>query len=149
MKVGFIGLGNVGGKLAGSLLRNGHDVTVRDLDPLAAQAFLDKGAHWADSPRELAEAVDMVITCLPSPTACSLVMESEDGIIADLSEGKIWLEMSTTDDAELRRIAELVLATGPERWKRRYRVVVIAPRRATSPSSLEVIVNRSSRYCRY
>lgn len=112
MKVGFIGLGNVGGKLAGSLLRNGHDVTVRDLDPQAAQRFLDQGAHWADSPRELAEAVDMIITCLPSPAACSAVMESDDGIIAGLREGKIWLEMSTTDESELRRIAALVLATG-------------------------------------
>ncbi|MEL0616363.1 NAD(P)-dependent oxidoreductase [Cobetia marina] len=112
MKVGFIGLGNVGGKLAGSLLRNGHDVTVRDLDPEAAKPFLAQGAKWADSSKELAEANDMVITCLPSPAACSAVMESDDGIIAGLCKGKIWLEMSTTDDGELRRIADKVLATG-------------------------------------
>ena len=71
MKIGFIGLGNVGGKLAGSLLRNGFDLTIRDLDQAAAQPFLDKGAHWADSPKEMAEAVDMIITCLPSPAICS------------------------------------------------------------------------------
>ena len=47
MKIGFIGLGNVGGKLAGSLIRNGHDVTVRDLDKNIAQPFLDQGAKWA------------------------------------------------------------------------------------------------------
>ena len=58
MKVGFIGLGNVGGKLAGSLLRNGFDLTVRDLDRDVAQGFLDKGAHWADSPRAMAEGLD-------------------------------------------------------------------------------------------
>ena len=52
MRVGFIGLGNVGGKLAGSLLRNGIDLTVRDLDREVAQPFLDGGAKWADSPRE-------------------------------------------------------------------------------------------------
>lgn len=114
MKIGFIGLGNVGGKLAGSIQRNGYDLTVRDLDPALEQPFLDKGARRAASPREMAETCDMVITCLPSPAACSAVMEAEDGIIAGLSEGKIWAEMSTTDEAEVRRIAELVRAKGGE-----------------------------------
>ncbi len=114
MKIGFIGLGNVGGKLAGSLLRNGFDLTIRDLDEAVAQPFLDKGAQWADSPKEMAEAVDMIITCLPSPTICSAVMEAEDGILAGLSAGKIWAEMSTTDESEVRRIAELVKAKGAE-----------------------------------
>ena len=54
MKIGFIGLGNVGGKLAGSLLRNGYDLTLRDLDADMAQPFLDKGAKWADSPAAMA-----------------------------------------------------------------------------------------------
>ncbi|NQU58079.1 MAG: NAD(P)-dependent oxidoreductase, partial [Rhodospirillales bacterium] len=112
MKIGFIGLGNVGGKLAGSLLRNGFDLTVRDLDKSLAQPFLDKGVGWADSPKEMAEAVDMVITCLPSPAACAAVMEAEDGIIAGLGPGKIWLEMSTTDEAEVKRLAEKVIAAG-------------------------------------
>jgi 3-hydroxyisobutyrate dehydrogenase len=114
MKIGFIGLGNVGGKLAGSILRNGYGLTVRDLDRAAAQPFLDKGAHWADSPRAMAEACDMIITCLPSPAACSAVMEAEDGLIAGLGAGKIWAEMSTTDESEVRRIAELVRAKGAE-----------------------------------
>lgn len=114
IKIGFIGLGNVGGKLAGSILRNGYDLTVRDLDLAAAQPFLDKGAHWADSPRAMAETCDMVITCLPSPAACSAVMETEDGLIAGLGPGKIWAEMSTTDESEVRRIAALVRAKGAE-----------------------------------
>lgn len=114
LKIGFIGLGNVGGKLAGSILRNGYELTVRDLDRAAAQPFLDKGAHWADSPRAMAEACDMIITCLPSPAACSAVMEAEDGLIASLGAGKIWAEMSTTDESEVRRIAELVRAKGAE-----------------------------------
>ena len=112
MKIGFIGLGNVGGKLAGSLLRNGFALTVRDLDAGLAQPFLDKGAAWADSPKEMAEAVDLVITCLPSPAACAEVMEADDGVIAGLAPGKIWLEMSTTDEAEVRRLAALVEAKG-------------------------------------
>ena len=77
MKIGFIGLGNVGGKLAGSILRNGHDLTVRDLDRDVAQPFLDKGAHWAESPREMAETCDIIVTCLPSPAASAAVMEAE------------------------------------------------------------------------
>ncbi len=114
MKIGFIGLGNVGGKLASSLLRNGYDLTVRDLDRDLAQPFLDKGADWAENPRRMAETCDMVITCLPSPSACSAVMEAEDGILAGLSTGKIWAEMSTTDATEVRRMAKLVTASGAE-----------------------------------
>lgn len=110
--VGFIGLGNVGGKLAGSVLRNGVDLIVRDLDATAAQPFVDGGATWAGSARELAEGSDVVITCLPSPAASAAVMESADGVLAGLRPGTIWLEMSTTDDAEIRRLAALVEARG-------------------------------------
>jgi 3-hydroxyisobutyrate dehydrogenase len=110
--VGFIGLGNVGGKLAGSLIRNKFDVIVRDLDQDVAQPFLDAGARWADTPKEMAAASDVIITCLPSPAACAAVMEAEDGILAGLSAGKIWAEMSTTDETEVKRLGEKVLATG-------------------------------------
>ena len=114
MKVGFIGLGNVGGKLAGSLLRNGVDLTVRDLDRDVAQAFLDKGAKWAESPKEMVENCELIITCLPSPAASAAVMEEQDGILAGLSAGKIWAEMSTTDEAEVKRLGEKVKALGSE-----------------------------------
>ncbi len=112
MKVGFIGLGNAGGKLAGTLLRNGFDLTVRDLDRDAAQPFLDRGAHWAETPRAMAQDCDIVITCLPSPKASAAVMEADDGLLAGLRPGKVWLEMSTTDAAEIRRLAARVAATG-------------------------------------
>ena len=110
--VGFIGLGNVGAKLAGSLLRNGVDLTVRDLDPSAAQPFLDGGAKWADSPRRLAESVDVVITCLPSPAASAAVLEADDGVLAGLRPGQVWMEMSTTDEAEIRRLGARVVELG-------------------------------------
>jgi len=112
MKIGFIGLGNVGGKLAGSLIRNGHNVTVRDLDRAAAQPFLDRGAAWGDSPRAMIEACEVVVTCLPSPAASAAVVEGEDGLLAGMAPGKIWLEMSTTDEAEVKRLAALVAAAG-------------------------------------
>jgi len=111
-KVGFIGLGNVGGKLAGSLLRNGVETMVRDLDRTIAQPFIDAGASWGDSPRAMAESCDIVITCLPSPAASAAVMEAEHGILAGLGAGKIWAEMSTTDEAEVTRLGALVAATG-------------------------------------
>jgi 3-hydroxyisobutyrate dehydrogenase len=114
LKVGFIGLGNVGGKLAGSLLRNGVDLTVRDLDKDIAKPFLDGGAKWADSPREMAQNVDVIITCLPSPAASAMVMEADDGALAALGPGKIWAEMSTTDKDEVLRLGEKVRALGAE-----------------------------------
>jgi 3-hydroxyisobutyrate dehydrogenase len=110
MKVGFIGLGNVGGKLAGSLLRNNFDLTVRDLDENLTKSFKDKGAKVTNSAKELAEQADLIITCLPSPKICAEVMESDDGVINGLSENKIWLEMSTTDEAEIKRIGKKIIA---------------------------------------
>ncbi len=121
MRVGFIGLGNVGSKLAGSLLRNGFDLVVRDLDRSAAAALEEQGAGWADSPAEMAAEADMVITCLPSPAASAAVMEAGDGVLAGLAsrsgrgdgaDSPIWAEMSTTDEAEVRRLAALVAGAG-------------------------------------
>ena len=109
MKIGFIGLGNVGGKLAGSLLRNSFDLTVRDLDKNLTQSFKDLGAKVANSSKELAEQVDLIITCLPSPKICAEVMEAEDGVISGLSQNKIWLEMSTTDETEIKRISKKII----------------------------------------
>ena len=108
MKIGFIGLGNVGGKLASSLLRNKFELTVRDLDEDLTKNFQNKGAKIANSPKELAQQVDLIITCLPSPKICAEVMEGNDGVIAGISKNKIWLEMSTTDESEIKRLGKLV-----------------------------------------
>jgi len=108
MKIGFIGLGNVGSKLAGSLLRNKFNLTVLDLDDNLVKDFISKGSATAKSPKELAEKVDLIITCLPSPEVCSEVMEKKDGVINGLFKDKIWLEMSTTDETEVKRLGELV-----------------------------------------
>ena len=110
MKIGFIGLGNVGGKLASSLLRNNFDLTIRDLDERLTKPLKDLGAKVAKSPKELAEQTDLIITSLPSPEVSTEVMEASDGIINGLSENKIWLEMSTTDENEVKRLGEKVIA---------------------------------------
>ena len=110
MKIGFIGLGNVGGKLAGSLIRNNFDVTVREIDQSLTNEFKKLGAKVAKSPKELAEKTDLIITSLPSPEVSAEVMESEDGILNGLSENKIWLEMSTTDEDEVKRLGNKVIS---------------------------------------
>ena len=114
MKIGFIGLGNVGAKLAGSLVRNEHDVVVRDLDRAAAQPLLDAGAEFGESPKQMAQSCDVIITCLPSPAICAEVVEGTDGILEGIGPGKVWLEMSTTDAEEVQRLGALVKAAGAE-----------------------------------
>jgi len=112
MKIGFIGLGNVGGKLAGSLLRNGFKLTVLDLDENLMKEFKSKGATLSNTPKELTENVDLIITCLPSPEICAEVMESSEGILEGISKNKIWLEMSTTDESEVKRLGGLLSKKG-------------------------------------
>ena len=109
MKVGFIGLGNVGAKLSGSLLRNGIDLTVHDLNPDLVAQFVACGANAGTSPAQLMRDCDAVITCLPSPMASDAVMQE---MLPEVSAGKIWMEMSTTDEAEVKRLGAMVIAAG-------------------------------------
>ncbi|WP_191287128.1 NAD(P)-dependent oxidoreductase [Aliiroseovarius zhejiangensis] len=109
MKIGFIGLGNVGGKLAGSLLRNGRDLTVLDLDPDRVADFVARGAKASDDASDLMQGCDIVITCLPSPAASAAVVGQ---MLEHVRPGKIWLEMSTTDEAEVKRLGAEVIARG-------------------------------------
>ena len=109
MKVGFIGLGNVGGKLSGSLLRNGMDVMVHDLNQDLVGKFVALGAKRAEGPADLMRNCDAVITCLPSPAASAAVM---DEMLPEVTDGKIWMEMSTTDEAEVKRLGAMVMERG-------------------------------------
>ena len=109
MNVGFVGLGNVGAKLAGSLLRNGLPLAVCDLNPQAVAGFVQRGARDGQSPRQLMAGCDVVITCLPSPAACASVVEA---MLPAVGPGKTWIEMSTTDATEMARLAGLVMARG-------------------------------------
>lgn len=112
MKVGFIGLGNVGSKLAGSLLRNGVDVTIRDLDEAKVAEFAARGAKVGESPAQMLRDCDAVITCLPHPSISARVVEGPDGLLEAMGPGKIWMEMSTTDEAEVKRLGAMVVAKG-------------------------------------
>lgn len=112
MKIGFIGLGNVGGKLSGSLLRNHVDLMVHDLDAALVDKMAALGASKGQNPAQMMRECDAVITCLPSPAASALVMEGEGGLLESMADGKIWMEMSTTDEAEVKRLGEKVAAKG-------------------------------------
>ena len=84
MHYGYIGLGNLGGHIAQSLIRKGFKVTVYDLDPKLAERHIKAGAAWAASPKELASQVDHVFTCLPSPTVSEKVLvQILDGLKPD------------------------------------------------------------------
>jgi 3-hydroxyisobutyrate dehydrogenase len=112
MRYGYIGICNLGAPLAASLLRGGFAVTVHDLDGKAAEPLLKAGASWASSPRDVAEAVDAVITCLPSPRATEAVLTTESGVLAGLARGGTWIEMSTMDADVIKRLAALAAEKG-------------------------------------
>jgi 3-hydroxyisobutyrate dehydrogenase len=112
MRIGFIGLGNVGAPLARNLQRAGHALAVHDLDRTRATELLDHGAGWAETPHVLAAGAEVVITSLPSPAAVAAVMEADDGVLAGLGRDSVWIEMSTTDAAEVRRLAALAAERG-------------------------------------
>ena len=105
MRYGFIGLGNLGAYLAGSLVRRGFVLTVHDRNRQAATPLLAAGAHWADSAKAAAEHSDAVITCLPSPAVSEQVLAGSDGVLAGLRPGGAWIEMSTLGRDEIMRLA--------------------------------------------
>ncbi len=111
MKVGFIGLGNVGGKLSGSLLRNGVDLHVHDLNPDFVADKVAAGATDGQSPAQMMQECDAVITCLPSPAACAAVVSE---MLPHVGPGKVWMEMSTTDADQIKAHAEAMIARGGE-----------------------------------
>ena len=79
------------------------------MDENLTNEFKNLGAKVASSARELAEQVDLIITCLPSPKICADVMEGENGVLEGITQNKIWLEMTTTDEAEIKRIGKKVI----------------------------------------
>ncbi len=112
MKVGFIGLGTMGASMAYNCLQGGNEMVVHDIRREAATRHLEAGADWADSPREVAEASEIVFTSLPGPTEVEAVGLGEDGIIEGMSEGKVYFDLSTSTPTLIRRIHEQAAARG-------------------------------------
>lgn len=112
MRYGFIGLGNLGAHLAAGLRRGGLDLTVHDLNRAAAEPLIAAGARWAETPRALAQSVDAVITCLPSPAVSERVLTGDEGLLAGFAPGATWIEMSTNDQETILRLAAIAAERG-------------------------------------
>ena len=105
MKIGLIGLGNLGLPVGRNLLEAGYRLTVYDLREEAAGPLLALGARWADSPERVGELSKVVITVLPSPAAVAAVVEGTNGLLNGMSPGSVWIDSSTNDGRELQRLA--------------------------------------------
>lgn len=112
MRYAFIGLGNLGGHLAASLVRNGFEVHVFDRDPEAIARLVALGARAASSPAEAARAAGNAVTCLPSPKVSEAVLTGPDGLLDGLPAGGTWIEMSTNGREEIIRLAALAARQG-------------------------------------
>ena len=104
MKLGFIGLGIMGHGMASNLRKAGYAMVVHDIRREAAAPHLEGGAAWADTPRRVAEAADVVFTSLPGPAEVEVVALGAEGLLAGMSAGKVYFDLSTNSPALIRRI---------------------------------------------
>lgn len=112
MKVGFIGLGNMGTPMAANVRRAGHDLTVYDLRREVAVPLEGLGAVWADSPQAVAAQSEVVLSSLPGPPEVEAVVTADDGVFAGLPQGAAYIDMSTNSPAAIRKLAEVGTARG-------------------------------------
>ncbi len=104
MKVGFIGLGIMGASMASNLMKAGHDLVVHDIKRDAAAPHLKAGAVWADTPRQVAEATEVVLTSLPGPPEMESVALGENGLLSGMAKGKVYFDLTTNSPAVVRRV---------------------------------------------
>jgi 3-hydroxyisobutyrate dehydrogenase-like beta-hydroxyacid dehydrogenase len=112
--LGYIGLGAMGGRVAKRLLDAGHTVTGYNRTKSKAQWLLDSGMRWADTPRAVTEAADVVFTMVTNTSALHEVVHGPDGIMAGLRAGKVFIDMSTISPAASRKLAKQVTETGAQ-----------------------------------
>lgn len=110
--VGFIGLGAMGSGIARRLKDAGYDVTVWNRTRARADELVASGCRWADTPRQVAESCDLVFSMLTNTAAIRVNAAGDDGVIAGLSPGKIWADLSTIAPFESVKLAEEVRETG-------------------------------------
>ena len=112
MKVGFIGLGTMGASMASNLQKAGHELCVNDVRREATAPHVAAGAHWKDTPRQVAEGVDVVFTSLPGPAEVEAVAIGPDGLIHGLRKGAAYFDLSTNSPALVRRLHAQFKAKG-------------------------------------
>jgi 3-hydroxyisobutyrate dehydrogenase-like beta-hydroxyacid dehydrogenase len=113
-KIGFVGLGHMGGNMAVRFLAAGYTVYGESRHRGDADDLVHEGLHWRDTPREVAEAADVLITSLPDDAVLESVASGPDGILAGLSAEKIWVDMSTVSPRASRKLADRVRAVGAQ-----------------------------------
>ena len=111
-KLGFVGLGHMGGNMAARFLAAGYTVYGESGDRRHADELVREGLQWRDTPREVVESADVLITSLPNDAILESVAAGPDGILAGLSEPKVWVDMSTVSPRASRELAERVRAGG-------------------------------------
>lgn len=112
MKIGFVGLGNMGAPMALNLLKAGHDLAVFDLSTQAVQQLVDAGAKKADSPKAAAGGAAVVITMLPAAAHVRSVLAGDDGVLSGVSPGAVIVDSSTIDPASVKEFAALAQQHG-------------------------------------
>ena len=112
MKVGFIGLGNMGNPMATNLVNAGHELVVHDLRREAATNLLEMGATWADTPKEAVPGRDVVFTSLPVPRDVEAVVLGENGILEGASSETVYMDLSTNSPTAIRRIHDMCAEKG-------------------------------------
>ncbi|MBV9381408.1 MAG: NAD(P)-dependent oxidoreductase [Streptosporangiaceae bacterium] len=112
MKVGFIGLGHMGGPMSRNVLAAGHDLVVHDLRRDAAADLEAAGAAWAASPRSAGAGREVAITMLPTPAHVEMVLLGPDGLLAGLPDGAVWIDMSTSVPTVADRVRVLAAPRG-------------------------------------
>ncbi|MEN6478630.1 MAG: NAD(P)-dependent oxidoreductase [Anaerolineales bacterium] len=112
MKVGFIGLGNMGGPMARNILKAGHELTVYNRTASKMAPLAELGARTATSPREAAMGAEIVCTCVSVPAALWAVVEGPEGVLAGMKAGQTLVDFSTVDPGTSQRLAELCTARG-------------------------------------
>jgi len=111
-KLGFVGLGVMGSRVVKRLLDAGHEVTGYNRTKSKAQWLLDAGMKWAETPRAVAEASDVVLSMVTNTDALRNIVEGSNGLLAGLSSGKVYLDMSTVSPAFSQELAKRVEAKG-------------------------------------
>jgi 3-hydroxyisobutyrate dehydrogenase-like beta-hydroxyacid dehydrogenase len=111
-RIGFIGLGRMGGNMAARLLAAGYPIYGEEQTRADAQGLIQRGLRWRDTPREVAGAADVVFTSLPDDEVLEVVASGPDGILAGLAAGKVWVDMSTVSPRASRELAARVRELG-------------------------------------
>jgi len=114
MKVGFIGLGTMGARIAKNVIKGGHELTVHDVSSQIAQPLLDAGAEWAVTPAALVEGRDVIMMSLPGPKEFEAVTLGADGLIDAVQPGQIILDLTTNSPTVVRRVAALFVERGAD-----------------------------------